>query len=384
MTPNEKITKAKVGLLQDHPFFGSIVCRWDIKENPDIETGACNSKELQFNPAWIENLSLPKVKGFLVHEALHIADGHHLRRKGRDLEEWNRATDKAINRILVENGIDLPDYGLIGDEDKSAEEYYTEPGPQPDPQDGETPDNQQGQDDGSGAPDPGGCGGVLDLEGENGEELTEQQTQQAENDAKVQLAQAAQTARNMGRMPLGIERLVESTLYPKLDFYSLLVRFVQRSARDNYSWSPPNRRFIHQGLYLPSLKSDSIKLVIAADTSMSITGSDLEIFSGANNAVLASFGSVDLTVLYCDSKINGEPEEYTTADLPVKLEPRGGGGTDFRPVFDWIEKNQTDPDCLIYLTDLYGPFPERSPDYPVLWCAISDEKAPFGETVKLK
>jgi hypothetical protein len=40
------------------------------------------------------------------------------------------------------------------------------------------------------------------------------------------------------------------------------------------------------------------------------------------------------------------------------------------------------PDVLVYLTDMYGPFP-RDPGYPTIWCASTDVKAPFGETVKI-
>lgn len=45
--------------------------------------------------------------------------------------------------------------------------------------------------------------------------------------------------------------------------------------------------------------------------------------------------------------------------LPIHLEPRGGGGTDFCPVFEWVEENQIDAVCLIYLTDLccHTPIP---------------------------
>lgn len=422
MNPQEKIIKAKVALLQDHPFFGSIVCKWQISENPGIPTGWCNSKDLQYNPAWIGTLSLPKVKGFLAHEAAHIANAHHLRRQDRDPEGWNIATDKAINKVLLDNHFDLPDDGLYSSEDKSAEHHYDDWKKKPDPdgdeqgpgftgqqgQDGTGTGNGDQSDDGApcmicgdpgcngecldddqqdgqdAPPDPGGCGAVGDLTGEDGQELSDAELKDAENENRVELAQAAQIARNAGRMPVGMDRLIEERLYPKLDFFSLLQRFVQRSARDNFSWTPPNRRFISLDILLPSLRSDSINLVIGADTSMSIGQAKLDLFNGAVNAILGTFSSVSVTVLYCDARIHGDPEQYETADLPINLEPKGGGGTDFRPVFNWIEENRIDPDCLIYLTDLYGPCPDRAPDYPVLWACITDEKAPFGETVKLE
>ena len=57
-------------------------------------------------------------------------------------------------------------------------------------------------------------------------------------------------------------------------------------------------------------------------------------------------------------------------DLPIVLCPKGGGGTDFRQVFQWVEQQGISPECLIYLTDLEcSRFPEE-PFYPVLWARI--------------
>ena len=42
------------------------------------------------------------------------------------------------------------------------------------------------------------------------------------------------------------------------------------------------------------------------------------------------------------------------------------------------------PACLVYLTDLQGTFPDKPPDYPVLWVTTTDQEAPWGETVRLE
>jgi len=66
----------------------------------------------------------------------------------------------------------------------------------------------------------------------------------------------------------------------------------------------------------------------------------------------------------------------------IKLSPKGGGGTDFVPPFRWVEENDIEPKCLVYLTDLCcNSFPVV-PDYAVLWVTNSHKAAPFGETLQ--
>jgi predicted metal-dependent peptidase len=70
------------------------------------------------------------------------------------------------------------------------------------------------------------------------------------------------------------------------------------------------------------------------------------------------------------------------ADIRVKGAP-GRGGTSFHPPFAYLDEEGIVPDTMIYLTDMMGAFPEE-PRYPTVWCATSDIKAPFGETVRVK
>jgi len=77
-------------------------------------------------------------------------------------------------------------------------------------------------------------------------------------------------------------------------------------------------------------------------------------------------------------------EEFTPDQYPVKLTAKGGGGTDFAPVFDYADKNLPDIQCLIYLTDLQGSFPEAEPSYPTMWISNSTtDTAPFGQVVRM-
>jgi len=76
-------------------------------------------------------------------------------------------------------------------------------------------------------------------------------------------------------------------------------------------------------------------------------------------------------------------QRWTPSDGPLVLKPCGGGGTDHRPVFDWIENEGMDPACLICLTDMYSTFPAHAPDYPVLWASTTEAKGPWGRTIRV-
>lgn len=72
----------------------------------------------------------------------------------------------------------------------------------------------------------------------------------------------------------------------------------------------------------------------------------------------------------------------------VKIRPRGGGGTSFSAVFDYISNKMQSEliASIIILTDGYAPFPPESvaEDIPVLWLINSDITAPWGRTVRIK
>ena len=68
----------------------------------------------------------------------------------------------------------------------------------------------------------------------------------------------------------------------------------------------------------------------------------------------------------------------------------GRGGTDLRPPFDWIRQNleqrSAPPDALIYLTDGFGPSPEKAPSYPTVWImpTHSANALPFGQIIQFE
>jgi predicted metal-dependent peptidase len=200
---------------------------------------------------------------------------------------------------------------------------------------------------------------------------------------QVAVAQAEQVAQQRGELPGGLGRLVQQVLNPHVDWREVLREFVSRNARNDYAWSPPNRRLIHAGLYLPGVRSEELgDVVLAVDTSGSIGQKQLDRFAGEAQGILDAY-ACELTIVYHDSAIQ-DIGHWTPADGPLVLAPKGGGGTDHRPVFEWIEKQSLTPTCLICLTDMDTIFPDTAPDYPVLWASTGNTTSPsFGLCVRV-
>jgi len=212
---------------------------------------------------------------------------------------------------------------------------------------------------------------------------------QIESETKVKISQAENMASAMGKMDSSITRIMQNITNPKADWKTILKKFVDETAKNDYSWNVPNRRYVPHGLYLPSLFSNELgKIVLAVDTSGSIQENQLNRFASELQSILKNFSNVELLIIYCDTDIRGI-EKIDNTNPEKKLTPIGKGGTDFRPPFQYLEKNGIDPKCLIYFTDLYcNRFPKIEPNYPVLWASTTSMDSnpfqiPFGEIVEI-
>ncbi len=431
---HKKILKARTSLLLEHPFFGSLCLRMEPKVDKQCATAWTDGRTLAYNPVYVNGLSDSQVQGLMAHTVMHPACQHHKRRNGRNEKLWNVACDHSINWILIDAGIELPPkylddpayHGLSADEiyselttfraqedrpalsDKQGEsegevEWDGLAGDTGDGQDvDENGNNAAGDADGEAevdemsdgddggeagseqSGDPGGSGEVRDAEdgnqgGSSDESGTDEQWELA-------LAQAAQQARELGELPGGLERLVKEVLSPKMDWRELLERFISDRARDDYSWTPPNKRFVHLDVVLPSLSHQKLpEVVLAIDTSGSVTEPEMDQFAAEVSGILEAFDTT-IHIVYCDSNVTGS-DSFARQDLPLELKPVGGGGTDYRPVFSWIQEQSVDPACLVYLTDMECIyFPENEPEYPVLWAQIGEggRIPPFGDVLAVR
>ena len=103
------MTRARAALVLEHPFFGSLALGLRMQADAGCRDLWTDGKTLGFNPAYAASLPEARLIGAQAHEVLHLAFGHHVRRKGRDEQLWNRACDLAVNHILLETGFSLPE-----------------------------------------------------------------------------------------------------------------------------------------------------------------------------------------------------------------------------------------------------------------------------------
>lgn len=424
-----KIEKAMAQLILHQPFFATILMRMRVIESPERPTMSTDGKHLWYNPEFVETLTEREVEGVLCHEALHPAMLHHLRKNGREHWKWNRACDYAINPIVLDAGMRLPKDALFNEEWKemSAEEIYlklddTPPCPPTPPggpcEEGEggssgesqpdTPDNSdteadsndmtdsssgitdslsedEGDNGGEGTAPDGTCqwGQVDEPKASDDSELSASEKEEQEAKWKVMLQQAADTAKKAGKLPAGMDKLIEDLMEPKLDWRTVLARWAGDMARTDFSFRFPNKRFIQSGFILPSLKSETIgKVIFAVDTSGSMHGGEMrDVLSevcGAIREYEKDGVDPEITVLWCDTEVH----EQQISD-PDEFNPKGNGGTEYEPVFDYIEENGLDPKAVVYLTDGYCyDYNFTPPDCPVLWALtnkLRSFKPPFGE-----
>lgn len=399
------LTKARVSLMLEYPWFGSMVLRLPMEstegasgEVARVETMATDGNRLVYHPPFVESLTPQELLGVLAHEVMHCALLHPYRRGVRDPQRWNIATDYAINLIVVDSGLTLPKGVLLNQKYKgmSADTIYNMLPPSitvemvQASQMGEvmdSPGDGKGKGEGDQDGDKDGPGsGKGKGEGKGDESGDGQGKGMSETDWKIAAKQAEMVASKAGKMPGSVSRELGSIRASETDWRVLLKRFVTSTYRHDSTWARPSRRSMASGgIMLPGiLKENTGEIVVAIDTSGSVTPQMLEQFCGEIQAIKDETRPERLHILYCDARINGHAEFTPDMDITVKM--CGGGGTAFQPVFDWIKDKGIEPKCLIYLTDLESFDCPPEPQYPVLWVTpdwVSKGWA-WGEIVRIK
>lgn len=407
LSAEDKLIKARIELLREKPFFAFLANHLKFQEEEKFPTMAVDIEgNLYYNKKFVEGLSKDECKGVLCHEVMHCALEHMKRHRGKLHELWNVSGDIVINNILIQDNLALPKGVLLprGDEivaygykvkeisKKCAEEVYHEI--YQNAKKDHCKNAQEfikkhkdsnsgfdvhiyGEGEGDGKKKGGGMGGNQpSLGGSNGKDW-----------GKI-MVDACTFARNQGKLPAGMERILGDLLRTDLDWRSLLYKYITNQIPIDYTWKTPSKKSYSCGVYLPTVVRESLDLVVAIDTSGSIQATELNEFMGQIISILDQFTNVNLTIMDCDCQINSVNKyQRVTMNDVMGIKLRGGGGTSHVPVYKWMDENMPNARLLINFTDGYTEFPKES-SIPTLWVIAgrrraSEKVVPFGDVVFL-
>jgi predicted metal-dependent peptidase len=348
MTPNEKLLAARVYFLRKHPWLAELAMVFPLIPDATVKTMACtNSGKIYYSEDFVKKLPFRHLVGVYAHEVLHIALNHIERGKTRKPLIWNVATDYIVNDIVGNQlHLDLPAGSLhsLLAYTHNAEEIYDIL-----------------------------LQHVVDIpENACGTMRIEQMTP----DEQKRLAEKIKNALH-GKVPASLLRTWHLET-PQLNWVELLERWVSNMKND-YEWLKPKPfELINYHYYTPACAKENLSLIIGIDTSGSITNQQLSRFITEVWHLLHTFNISGILVTY-DAEIHDIISVEEAKTLQINL--RGGGGTDFRPIFKFAEHQNHDG--IIILTDGEGEFPPASspPSIPTLWVLTKDHNVPFGEKV---
>ena len=365
MIPKDKIEHAKVKLMLENPYFGSLVSNIELKINDNIASIRPLGDVLEYNDEYLDVLSINEVTTILANGAMNQALFHSERGKGKESLVWRLASDYAINDLLVENGFMLPPMANYASrfEQLYAEEIYVI------------------------------LLGELDLQENDNDPVDEKKSDEfeeqdlpeellAQEEYELLLEQLNIKLEKQGELPKGIDRFVERKTLAKIAWRDTLYRYINAHAKSDYRMFPFSKKHLHRGIFLPSIYGEELKIVVAIDTSASIDNQLLEIFLAELYEIMQVFTHYVIELIECDATIQNI--QRLTPQEPLEPTLKGGGGTNFSPVFDYIMEINEDFKFLIYFTDGKGTFPQYEPNIDVLWVVPKIEGSfPFGEVLEL-
>jgi predicted metal-dependent peptidase len=398
--------------------------------------GVTDRGVLLWDPAVVSGWSVDEISGVMEHEVWHVLRDHAGRCKKMAAEPhlFNIAGDMEINDDLKAAGVKLPKFK----EDKSKtadsavypglfEEYYQalrqqaqdqteagkgKPGDQKGSSEGQEGaggdegegEGPSGQGDGSPRVGGGWCGSAAGRALPNEPKSEGAAGGQADGRTEGELASIRQqtaeaiqahAAKGQGRLPDSALRWAQEALKPpKVPWGQKLARMARgcvafRAGSQDYHYGRPSRRQSAVGFglgraVLPAMRQPIPEVLVVVDTSGSMGTSEMDRALSETNAILKAT-SANVSFMACDAEVHSLQPIRRWQDALKLL--KGGGGTDFRPVFEAMEKMPRTPDVMVFVTDGCGPAPELPPvKTTVIWLLVGPYRQPaakWGMTIEV-
>jgi predicted metal-dependent peptidase len=368
-----KLEAAISKLVCFQPLYGEVFLHLNKRESKKIPTMAVGvirrvDLALYYNEEFIEKLTSIELRSVLKHEALHILLHHLTRAKhfAYNHRGYNIAADLAIN-CHIEG---LPDGALYPHQfdlntNQSAEHYYEKLKKEA---------GENGQDFDQLIDGKGDTVDDHSMWEDFDDDIIEEKVRNiAEKAIKEQEKKGwGNIAGNIAAQIIAANKPVVNWKKEVRYFINKLVLMGRKHTRMR-----PNRRY---GVVSPGTKRNyTSKLLIAFDTSGSVSDKQLEYFATELNGMIEH---VKADFIQFDTKIYGEPEPFSRKASRIDI--KGRGGTCFNPVIELADELKYDG--LVVFTDGYAPFPAR-PKTRMLWAVCEQDKDvefPYGKKVVIE
>lgn len=381
LTHEQRIQRSHIQLMRSPKFalLSGIMMLGDSKAVDDMPTAATNGRDKMYGRAFMDKLSEKELNFVVAHENFHVLFKHMTtwqRLWKEDAQLANMACDYVINQQIADLDperelVEVPkavkvllDEQFRGWDSGQVFEHLKQNPP-------------KGKAKGGNSMDDHGWEEAQSLSEPEKKELDKAIEQAIRQGSILAGKLKGTTARDIGAIP-----------EPKVNWRDELRDFVQSvtAGRDASTWRKPNRRWLAQGMYMPTPYAESIgPVVIGIDTSASIRQADIAGFLAEIKQITETMPPERIDLLYWDTHVAREehymPGEY--GSIVTSTKPAGGGGTNPRCVEEYVQKMHTPPEFVLMLSDGYvADWPKFT--VPTLWAMTTDQIAPNAINIKLK
>jgi len=373
-TPEEKIQNARLDLVMNFPYFGSIFMRLNVFEDDTCPTAWTDGRSMGYNVDYLASLPHICIIGVFVHECLHVILKHHLRKlENPDFianhVRWNYAADYALNPIIKNtDGMNIMPTWLYNEKwnDSLAEHiFYELPEDPADPLYGNASDMP---------------GEVRAWPGEDGKgKPTDVEIEAEKQEVDRWIKSAEFKAQGAGKLDGNVAQKILKATASTVSWQDELQVLTEDISKTDYTWTRPNVRYMHRGVYLPSMSGRKpVDMLFFVDTSGSLSDDQLSKIMGEVKEIVTQF-KVRVIIVYWDTGYRNTEvfEPSDVMDPEWKLNVRGRGGTNFKKCWGWmhdcIDDLEFDPKAIVFFSDLKcSQYPEDDPGLPLLWCQVPD------------
>src|SRR5690606_11657127 len=329
----EQLTRARISLLLQQPFWGTLATRLILRDATDegwCPTAATDGRYFYYNRGFISKLTKPETIFLVAHEVEHCVYDHMSRRGSRHKEMWSADADYVINYELHEHNIGkLPDSKTSGVtpcfdskyKGMFAEEVYEILK--------KDPNQKFPQFDVHLEPGDG-----------KGEPMTEEERRVLTDEIRNAVMQAAKAA-GAGNTPAGVKRMLKDLTEPQMDWREILNMKIQSMIKNDFTWQQCSRKTQAAGIYLPGSKEDvRVEAAVSIDCSGSMSEDMLRDLLSEVKGIMEQFADFKLRVWCFDTRVYNE-QVFTPENLDEinEYDIKGGGGTDFMCNWEYMKEN---------------------------------------------